>query len=103
MGDWALKTITSLDLVMSDSLKNVTSLVFAKGDWALKNITSLVFIMGDWALKTITSLDFVMGDWALKTITSCFCYYTEQSTEYLPKVHHLILLLLCYKPAPGIN
>ena len=81
------------------ALETLTSLFFVVGDWAVKNITSLDFVMGDWALKNATSLVFVKGVWALKTITSCFCYYKEQSFEYLPKVHHLILLLLSYKPA----
>ena len=60
MGDWALKT--NFNLVMGDGHKFFTSLVFAKGDWALKNVTSLVFVMGDWALKTITNFNLVMGD-----------------------------------------
>ena len=49
------------------------------GDWALKTITSLVFAMGDWALKTITHLVFVMGDWALKSIAFSLSWVTGPS------------------------
>ena len=43
------------------------------GDWALKTITSLVFVLGDWALKTITNLDLVMGDSLKKRYQFSFC------------------------------